>query len=67
MNWVTEFCNRAMLIERGHVVAEGEPEEIVRIHQEHSVAEQTRRAAELAARMSSTTVAPLQAAAGGRR
>ena len=56
MNWVTEFCNRAMLIERGHVVAEGEPEEIVRIHQEHSVAEQARRAAELASKLKSATV-----------
>jgi ABC-2 type transport system ATP-binding protein len=36
MNWVTEFCNRAMLIEKGHVVAEGAPEEIVAIHQDHS-------------------------------
>jgi ABC-2 type transport system ATP-binding protein len=36
MNWVTEFCNRAMLIEKGHVVAEGEPADVVRIHEEHS-------------------------------
>jgi ABC-type polysaccharide/polyol phosphate transport system ATPase subunit len=55
MNWVTEFCNRAMLIERGHMVAEGEPDEIVRIHQEHSVAEAERRAAELAAKLRSAT------------
>ena len=41
MHWVTEFCNRAMLIEGGHVVAEGSPEDVVRIHEEHS--EQTRR------------------------
>jgi ABC-type polysaccharide/polyol phosphate transport system ATPase subunit len=41
MNWVTEFCNRAMLIERGHVVAEGAPEDIVEQHQE-----QMRRARE---------------------
>ena len=36
MNWVTEFCNRAMLIEKGNVVAEGEPADVVRIHEEHS-------------------------------
>jgi ABC-2 type transport system ATP-binding protein len=36
MHWVTEFCNRAMLIEAGYVVAEGEPEAIVALHQEHS-------------------------------
>ncbi len=29
MNWVTEFCNRALLLERGHVVAEGDPAEVV--------------------------------------
>ena len=51
MHWVTEFCNRAMLIEKGHVVAEGEPAEIVRIHQEHSIIEQERRAAEIAAKV----------------
>jgi homopolymeric O-antigen transport system ATP-binding protein len=66
MHWVTEFCNRAMLIEKGHVVAEGEPEEIVRIHQEHSVAEQARRAAELAAKMTAAP-APLPSVSGGPR
>jgi ABC-type polysaccharide/polyol phosphate transport system ATPase subunit len=49
MSWVSEFCNRAMLIEAGHVVAEGEPEEVVRIHREHSEAAQLRREAEAAA------------------
>jgi ABC-2 type transport system ATP-binding protein len=37
MHWVTEFCNRAILLEKGRVVAEGKPEEVVAIHQEHSV------------------------------
>jgi ABC-type polysaccharide/polyol phosphate transport system ATPase subunit len=36
MNWVTEYCNRAMLIEQGGIVVEGEPEEVVAIHQERS-------------------------------
>ena len=36
MNWVTEFCNRAMLIENGRVIAQGEPEEVVGIHLEHA-------------------------------
>ena len=36
MHWVTEFCNRAILIERGHVIAEGQPEEIVRLHETRS-------------------------------
>jgi ABC-type polysaccharide/polyol phosphate transport system ATPase subunit len=49
MHWVSEFCNRAMLIEAGHVVAEGDPEEIVRIHQDHSEAVRARKAVEAAA------------------
>jgi ABC-type polysaccharide/polyol phosphate transport system ATPase subunit len=36
MNWVEEFCNRAILLEKGHVVAEGEPAEVVAIHRDHS-------------------------------
>jgi len=36
MTWVTEFCNRAMLIEKGTLVAEGAPADIVEIHQRHS-------------------------------
>jgi ABC-type polysaccharide/polyol phosphate transport system ATPase subunit len=68
MHWVTEFCNRAMLIERGHVVAEGGPAEIVSIHQEHSVAEQARRAAELAAKLAASAprpaLAPVEAPRG---
>ena len=42
MHWVTEFCNRAMLIEAGQVVAEGEPEAIVALHQEHSERQRAR-------------------------
>jgi ABC-2 type transport system ATP-binding protein len=41
MTWVTEYCNRAIMLERGRVVAEGDPAEVVRLHQEHS--EATRR------------------------
>ncbi len=48
MNWVTEFCNRAMLLEQGHVVAEGDPAEIVRIHREHSEQVKAEKAAEAA-------------------
>jgi ABC-type polysaccharide/polyol phosphate transport system, ATPase component len=57
MHWVTEFCNRAMLIEAGHVVVEGEPAEIVRIHQEHSAEVRTRKAAEAAALLGSDAAA----------
>jgi len=55
MEWVTAFCNRAMLIELGHVVAEGDPAEIVRIHRERSAAERERKAAEAAAFLGTST------------
>ena len=34
-----------MLLEKGHVVAEGEPAEVVAIHQEHSERESAAKAA----------------------
>ncbi len=49
MNWVSEFCNRAMLLEEGRIVAEGEPAAVVALHQEHSIATRSRKAAETAA------------------
>jgi ABC-type polysaccharide/polyol phosphate transport system ATPase subunit len=36
MNWVTEYCNRAVLIERGELVMEGEPAAVVELHQAHT-------------------------------
>jgi ABC-type polysaccharide/polyol phosphate transport system ATPase subunit len=36
MNWVVEFCNRAILLQHGRIVAEGDPAEVVAIHKEHS-------------------------------
>ena len=36
MNWVLEYCNRAMLIEKGHIVAEGTPTDVVKEHQDRS-------------------------------
>jgi ABC-2 type transport system ATP-binding protein len=48
MNWVTEFCNRAILLEKGHVVMEGDPAAVVAMHEERSVREREAKAAELA-------------------
>lgn len=45
MNWVTEFCNRALLLEKGHVAAEGDPAEVVAIHEEHSERDRAAKAA----------------------
>jgi ABC-type polysaccharide/polyol phosphate transport system ATPase subunit len=36
MIWATEFCNHALLLEQGNVVAAGDPEPVVAIHQERS-------------------------------
>ena len=36
MEWVTEYCNRAILLEKGRIVAEGVPSDVVKIHQENS-------------------------------
>ena len=47
MNWVTEYCNRAILIERGLMVMEGEPAEVVELHRVHTE-EARARAAEAA-------------------
>src|SRR4029078_7757829 len=49
MNTGTEFCNRAMLLEKGHVVAEGLPADVVQVHVEHSREARARRAAEIRA------------------
>ena len=46
MNWVREYCNRAMLIEKGQIVAEGAPVDVVELHQRRSA---ERRAAAQAA------------------
>jgi ABC-type polysaccharide/polyol phosphate transport system ATPase subunit len=46
MNWVTEYCNRAILLEHGQITLDGRPEEVVALHQEHSA----RRKAEAAER-----------------
>jgi len=36
MSWAREFCNHALLLEAGNVVAAGEPEEVVQIHEARS-------------------------------
>ena len=46
MNWVQEYCTRAILIEKGRIVLEGAPNDVVAQHQERSA---KRRADQLAA------------------
>jgi ABC-type polysaccharide/polyol phosphate transport system ATPase subunit len=47
MNWVTEFCNRAILLEQGRIIAEGDPTEVVAIHRDHSERSKAERKAAL--------------------
>jgi teichoic acid transport system ATP-binding protein len=49
MTWVVEYCNRAILLEKGLVVAEGDPAEVVEIHKENSRRAKAEREAALAA------------------
>ena len=46
MNWVTEYCNRAMLIEQGRIFMMGTPEEVVRVHTERSAARREQKKAQ---------------------
>jgi ABC-type polysaccharide/polyol phosphate transport system ATPase subunit len=51
MAWVTEFCNRALLLDQGHVILEGPPAEVVALHEERSEQARIDREAELARRV----------------
>jgi ABC-type polysaccharide/polyol phosphate transport system ATPase subunit len=51
MSWVTEFCNRALLLDKGHIVALGDPAEVVALHEERSARAREAREAELRAQL----------------
>jgi ABC-2 type transport system ATP-binding protein len=51
MAWVTEFCNRAMLLDHGHVIMEGDPAAVVKLHEERSEKARIEREAELARKL----------------
>jgi ABC-type polysaccharide/polyol phosphate transport system ATPase subunit len=46
MNWVTEYCNRAILIERGLTIMEGDPAEVVELHRVRTEEARARTAAD---------------------
>lgn len=48
MQWITEFCSRAILLEKGGIVAEGDPHTIVAMHIERSEQRQRDKEAETA-------------------
>ena len=49
MEWVTEYCNRALLLEKGQVVVEGSPADVVAAHMERTAAAKAEREAAAAA------------------
>jgi ABC-type polysaccharide/polyol phosphate transport system ATPase subunit len=59
LGWVLEFCNRAILLERGRIVAEGDPAEVVAIHREHSERVKIEREAAIAAALAESGSGPL--------
>ncbi len=65
MHWVTEFCNRAMLLEKGRVVMEGAPAEVVGADVEHSARAKAEREAELQA-IAARAAAAVRVKAGAR-
>ena len=56
MNWVTEYCNRAVLLEKGRIVLEGDPADVVALHQEHTARLKAEKAAELERQMAGKAV-----------
>jgi homopolymeric O-antigen transport system ATP-binding protein len=68
MDWVREYCNRAMLLEKGRVVMEGKPDEVVQEHLDRTAAAaEARQAAARAAGLDPAALAASQAALRGRR
>ncbi len=49
MSWITAFCNRAILMDKGKIVADGDPEEIADMHETDAAkrARQKRKAKQL--------------------
>ena len=45
MDWVKAYCNRAILLEKGRLVIEGDPAEVVATHLAHAAEDAARRAA----------------------
>ena len=65
MQWVEEYCNRAILIEQGRIVHQGPPAEVVELHKEH-MAQRRAEAKELGVlRLRPTARRPAAAGADG--
>lgn len=47
MSWVREFCNRALLLDKGGIVTTGDPDEVASLHEERSAKAKEAREEEL--------------------
>jgi ABC-type polysaccharide/polyol phosphate transport system ATPase subunit len=56
LHWAEEFCNRAMLLEKGRVVAQGNPAEVVALHRERSDRARLEREAEVARQLAAAAL-----------
>jgi ABC-type polysaccharide/polyol phosphate transport system ATPase subunit len=45
MNWVEEYCNRALLLERGEIIIEGPPKQVIAAHLERTARARAEREA----------------------
>jgi ABC-type polysaccharide/polyol phosphate transport system ATPase subunit len=62
MDWVREYCNRAVLIEKGKVVMQGSPDEVTKLHLERTKEAVARRKEELRAKGLDLAIRPNKAA-----
>jgi ABC-type polysaccharide/polyol phosphate transport system ATPase subunit len=62
MDWVREYCNRAVLIEKGKVVIEGSPDEVTQLHLARTKEAVARRKEELRAKGLDLAIRPNKAA-----
>jgi ABC-type polysaccharide/polyol phosphate transport system ATPase subunit len=67
MEWVREYCNRAILLEKGRVVLEGPPEDVVELHMERTAAATAARQAEARAKGLDPAALAGGRGGGGRR
>jgi ABC-type polysaccharide/polyol phosphate transport system ATPase subunit len=56
LHWAEEFCNRAMLLEKGKVIAEGNPAEVVALHRERSDRARIEREADIARQLAAAAL-----------
>jgi ABC-type polysaccharide/polyol phosphate transport system ATPase subunit len=68
MEWVREYCNRAILLEKGRVIREGAPDEVVELHMERTAAATAAAKAEaLAKGLDPAALAGARGGPAGRR